>query len=182
MIAIVQGGQTGVDRGAHVAARTVDWPVGGWMPQDGRDERGPIPPDVAQHLWLCPRPGKAERTRENVRSSRALLVMVRDKADAYATPGTVLTLHAAFERNLPCRVVDPHASRSETALWIWNTICAPQECFFGMAMDPRPRLMVAGPRESRWPGAQAATTDFLLEVARRLAGQGAIACRLTEAL
>ncbi|HSX21410.1 MAG TPA: putative molybdenum carrier protein, partial [Gaiellaceae bacterium] len=69
MITIVHGGQTGVDRGAHEAAIDNGWRVAGYMPRDGRDELGPIPPDVARFLVAHEKAGYGARTEANVRAS-----------------------------------------------------------------------------------------------------------------
>lgn len=176
MLTLIHGGQTGVDRGAHDAAIDNGWAVAGYMPRDGRDERGPIPPDVAQSLWTCEKPGFAARTEANVRTSDALLVVVQNAADPQVTPGTAKTLNLATGRNLRRQIVDSRSSSLMIAEWIWRDLLAHHmqmpmlfEMFETSTPDPIPvRLMVAGPRESKWPGAQAETAGFLRRVGHEL--------------
>lgn len=164
MIIVLHGGQTGADRGAHEAALDAGWLLGGYMPKDGRDERGQIPPEVARFLMPCARPGLAARTEDNVRMASALLVVVRDVDDPRATPGTAKTIDLASRRQLRRMVVDPSASAWQLASWIRNMIG--RQLSFAQTIDPIPlRLMVAGPRESKWPAARIETAGLLRRVA-----------------
>ena len=174
MITIVHGGQTGVDRGAHEAAIDNGWLVAGHMPRDARDELGPIPPDVARFLRAHEKTIYAARTESNVRGSNALLVVARDADDPRATPGTAGTIDLAAERRMPRMIVDPSFPAGSIAKWIWNhlylarTLPLPIE---PRALDPVSiHLMVAGPRESKWPGARVATAGLLRRVALALQG------------
>jgi hypothetical protein len=172
MICVVHGGQTGVDRGAHEAAVVNDWPISGYMPRRRCDELGPIPEDVARYLVPYETGGYGERTEANVRSSDAILVVVPLAQDSAHTPGTALTIAIAREQHRLLKIVDPHTSRVEISAWI-SSACRElaeaaqaQRSLFG-SRDPEPvflRLMVAGPRESRWPGAREATMQLLRDV------------------
>lgn len=173
MITIVHGGQTGVDRGAHEAAIDCGWGVAGYMPRDGRDERGPIPPEVARFLMPYPKTGYAARTEGNVRTSDALLVVVRDVADPRTTPGTARTIELAEDRRLRRMIVDPIYSSRKIAEWIWRDLLAyrtlPLPIGSEAEIEPLPvRLMVAGPRESKWDGGRAETAGLLRRVAQEL--------------
>ena len=173
MITIVQGGQTGCDRGAHEAALANGWRVSGYMPRDGRDELGPIPPDVARYLIPHETASYAGRTAANVRSAGAALIVVRDAADPRTTPGTTLTIDLAAGRRLRSLVVDPKTDAALIARWIWSTLFTARTLSLPLepaAPDPPPpRLLVAGPRESKWPGARVDTAELLRRVALALA-------------
>lgn len=166
MITILHGGQTGVDRGAHEAALDVGWLVDGYMPKEGRDERGPIPPAVARYLKPCTRSGYGARTEDNVRTAGALLVVVPDCDDPRATPGTAKTLELAADRHLRRMVVDSGANVWQLASWIRNMRHLQTQLPFARAVDLVPlHLMVAGPRESKWAAARVETAGLLRRVA-----------------
>lgn len=166
MITILHGGQTGVDRGAHEAALGAsDWSIAGYMPRDGRDELGKIPEAVARHLQPCPRSGYGARTEMNVAIAEALLIVVRDEDDPRATPGTAKTIDLARDRKLPRKIVDPSASDYDVACWI-RALTHRQ---LGLDGGAQPlRLMIAGPRESKWTAARVETAGLLRRVALEL--------------
>ena len=173
MITVVHGGQTGVDRGAHEAAIDNGWRVAGYMPRDQRDELGRIPEDVARFLVPHEKTNYAARTAANVRTATAALLVVKDAADPRVTPGTAKTIDLAVERGLRRRVVDPSHDASAIARWIWSDLLMVHTLplpFETRVLDPIPtRLIVAGPRESKWPGARVETAALLRRVARALA-------------
>lgn len=151
---IIHGGQTGVDRGAHVAALEANLAIGGYMPSNKCDEKGLIPADVAKYLQPSRRLGFAARTQDNLLIAHRLLVVVQDKQAPYATPGTKLTLKEARDLQIRTLVVDPTDTITLVHDWIANAL----EMF---ASETNLKLMVAGPRESKWPGAQQAGAWFL---------------------
>lgn len=168
-VMVIQGGQTGVDRGGHDAAIDNGWRIGGFMPRDARDEQGSIPPDVARFLRTCEKPGYAARTEANVRDCDALLVIVQDAKAPHATPGTAKTISLAAERRLRRMIVDPGWSATLIARWIWHDLLAFRTLPLPIEvreLDPV-RLMIAGPRESKWPGARTETAELL----RRVGGE-----------
>lgn len=176
MITIVHGGQTGVDRGGHEGAIDNGWRVAGYMPSDARDELGPIPEAVAWFLLLHDKAPYAARTEANVASVNAALIVVRDANNPQETPGTAMTIDLAARRHLPRKIVDPTTDAAQIALWIWSdllmlrTLMLPLD---GLQLDPAPtRLLVAGPRESKWRGAQAETAALLRRIALAIAEIG----------
>lgn len=172
MITVIHGGQTGVDRGAHEAAIDNGWYVAGYMPRDARDECGPIPPEVARCLWAHDKVSYAARTESNVRCSDALLAVVRDVADPRATPGTAKTIDLATDRYLRRMVVDPRTRAEQVAKWIWHDLLALRTLPLPLetrSADPvSVRLMVAGPRESKWAEARVETAGLLRRVGLEL--------------
>lgn len=158
-IIVLQGGQTGVDRGAHVGATDNGWQIRGCMPKNGRDELGPIPADVARHLERCIDASLPARTRVNVQLSQAVLLVVPDKEDPQATPGTALTMRLAAELGRPRKVIDPRDPEAhvEVAQWL-RTL---NNRFYGGVAGRDLRLMIAGPRASRWSSGQVETAGLL---------------------
>lgn len=174
MITLLHGGQTGADRGAHEAAIANGWHVTGYMPRDQRDERGLIPEDVARMLMPHDKIGYGARTEANVAMANAALIVVPNAADRRATPGTSKTLDLTAARRLPLLVVDPAIDSAFVASWIWADllVCGAQLSLFEDDIRGRrgsTRLLVAGPRESKWAGAQAHVAGLLRRVAISLA-------------
>lgn len=147
---IIQGGQTGVDRGAWLAAKDLDLLRGGFMPHNRRDENGLIPrlvqADLAIHDGVQT---LGERTIANVIHADAILIVVPDRSAARSTPGTALTVRTAERHGKPLHITDDYTPGStvETAEWLGinGPFGDPQRW-----VDREFRLMVAGPRKSRW--------------------------------
>src|ERR1035438_8624445 len=132
---IVSGGQTGVDRGALLAALGGGFPCGGWCPGDRAAEDGPIP---ARYL-LTPlaRGGYRERTRKNVLDSDGTAILFHGVLGG----GTLLTLNLCKREGKPPVVID--ASKiSESA--------AADEIARFVDEHEIKILNIAGPRLSGW--------------------------------
>jgi hypothetical protein len=176
VITLLHGGQTGVDRAAHEAAIDNGWRLAGYMPRDGRDELGKIPEEVARFLVPHEKTGYPARTEANVQMASAALIVVQDADDPRVTPGTAKTIDLAALRKLPRMIVDPKFDASQIARWIWSELLLMNRTLrlpFAddvEALKPAPtRLLVAGPRESKWQGARVETGALLRHVARALA-------------
>ena len=168
MITIVHGGQTGVDRGAHEAAIENGWKLAGYMTRDQRDELGQIPPAVARFLVPIDKTTYGARTEANVRTATAALIVVRDEDEPRATPGTTKTIDLVAARKMRCKIVGPQHDANVLARWIWNdlllmsTLTLP---IITQVLDPVPtRLLVAGPRESKWRNARPETAGLLRRI------------------
>jgi len=169
LISIVHGGQTGVDRGAHEAAIDNGWRVTGYMPRDGRDELGKIPDAISRFLVAHSKSDYTARTEANVAMANAALIVVHDANDPRATPGTAKTIDLAALRRLRRLIVDPACDAARIARWIWSDLLMMTKTlplpFETRQIDPVPtRLIVAGPRESKWPGARIETAGLLRRV------------------
>lgn len=176
MITVIHGGQTGVDRGAHEGAIANGWAIAGYMPKSCCDELGPIPGAVARHLRENTEGGYAERTEANVRSSDALLVVVPDVREPLGTPGTAMTITRARDRWMPVKIVDPRSVLDEVIGWlsgVRRSIAASprvQASLFSSAVEPTAlRLMIAGPRASRWTDGCGQTARLVQSLAELLA-------------
>jgi hypothetical protein len=169
VITLVHGGQTGVDRGGHEGAIDNGWRIAGYMPSDARDELGAIPEAVARFLVPHDKARYSARTEANVASVNAALIVVRDANAPRETPGTAMTIDLAAQRQLPRKIADPSTDATQIALWIWNDLLRPSTLMLpldGFQPDPvTTRLLIAGPRESKWRGAQADTAELLRQIA-----------------
>jgi len=141
-IVVVSGGQTGADRGALDAALALGLPCGGWCPRGRRAEDGPIPDRYP--LRETPAADYPQRTEWNVRDSDGTLILHAGRVDR----GTALTVRLAERYRRPLLVREAARTR-------------PEEIRAWLAAHAIRRLNVAGPRESRSPGLQAAVETLL---------------------
>ncbi len=153
---IISGGQTGVDRGALDAAIALGIPHGGWCPKGRRAEDGRIPDRY--ELIETPSADYPQRTEWNARDADMTLILM--SAPGQLTGGTLLTLSVCKRlggRSLLSIVMNqpPH-----DAAFVRDVI----EQFEVSVLN------IAGPRESKCRGIQAATTAFLLDVLRCTSG------------
>ena len=140
---VISGGQTGVDRAGLVAAMSYSIPIGGWLPKGRIAEDGVVPEDFYD-MQEC-EGGYRERTRANVRSADATLVL----SDKFPLAGgTAYTVETAAEQGKTCKVVNLDADDAEVQIREWmlsleSSIPLEKEKII---------LNVAGPRESVSPG------------------------------
>lgn len=153
---IVHGGQTGVDRGA-ASAGYQSMPVEGFMPMDECDESGPIPKWVKDPLTPLKVPGLMQRTTANVVASDVILVIVEDRHHPYVTPGSALTLQVARSLSRPRLAVDHETPIAMIEEWIRAA-----------RHNNDTRLMVAGPRRSKWDIGEPIARSIVLRLAERL--------------
>jgi len=140
---IVSGGQTGVDRAALDVAIALAMPSGGWCPRGRLAEDGVIPGRYPLTETLSA--DYDERTRLNVRDSDATLILNLGRLEG----GTLRTLELAREMARPHLVVDLDREPSPNAAAAW-------------LKQVRPKVLnVAGPRDSKAPGAHDAAVAFL---------------------
>jgi hypothetical protein len=140
---IISGGQSGADRGGLDAAIALGLDHGGYCPRGRRAEDGIIP--ACYQLTELPTDSYAVRTRRNLEIADAVMLVGRSRGG----PGTALTQRLAAEAGKLCLPLEPPASVED--------LVAARAALAGIAT-----LMVAGPRESRYPGLQAATKSLVL--------------------
>jgi hypothetical protein len=145
---IVSGGQTGVDRAALRFGLDVGLEVGGYCPAGFRAEDGVIPSRFQPYLVCTERPDYRERTRRNVASADATLIVGRGELAA----GTALTRTWCRRLGKPLVVVQIGEDDASDAVASWLQSHSPSV------------LNVAGPRESTHPGIEAQAYDLLVAV------------------
>lgn len=152
---IVSGGQTGVDRGALDAALAAGFACGGWCPQGRIAEDGPIP----DHYALAElNGGYEERTLKNVLDSDGTAILYNGVLEG----GTRLTRDYCEAHGKPFELVDasaltPDAAAARVAEFVKR---------LGIAT-----LNVAGPRASKWPGAERYSRETIAGLLVRLNGR-----------
>jgi len=131
---LISGAQTGIDRAALDAARSLGIPTGGWCPLGRLAEDGPIPADYP--MQETPSEEYSQRTEWNVRDSDATLVVTRGNP----TGGTAYTIEMAEALGKPYLVVDADDANAVEKIREW------------LAANDFAVLNVAGPRETTSPG------------------------------
>ena len=153
---IVSGGQTGVDRGAIEAAFELGFPYGGLIPKGRLAEDGQVPLAFSA-MEESTRKDYLYRTEWNVAHSDATLILNFGRE---LSGGTKRTESFCAKHGKPCWIEDLNNINEtdrglEFRYWL--------EAEFGM----KPVVLnVAGPRESKSPGIQAATKAFIERILR----------------
>lgn len=140
MLVILHSGQTGVERGAHRAATAAGLAIAGIMPLDGRDELGPVPPDVAERLTPHVERGPRPAVRANISDANGVLLVVPDakRAERFTAIGAVL--QAVRSARVPLLICDPTMNLDDIARWV---LSLPE-------VGGATRVLVTGPRATRW--------------------------------
>ncbi len=152
---IISGGQTGADQGGLEAARALNLKTGGTMPKGFRTETRPRP-DFSDLYGLVPDKSSdyLPRTRINILISSATLIF------GEVSGGSAKTLQLCKDLNknyflVPWPLSDTYNGwREDFVDWLQHYEIL--------------TLNVAGNRESKNPGIQAATKDFLISALRPL--------------
>jgi hypothetical protein len=126
------------------------------MPLDRRDELGPIPTDVAEPLTPCFDRGPRPAVRANISLASGVLLVV----PAAAAPEKFTAMNAVLQgiraAHTPSFVADAKTNLDDVARWAKGL---PET-------SGSTRIMVTGPRGTRWPEGEA--------IARRLVSAIAI--------
>lgn len=141
---IVHTGQTGVERGAWHAARTVGLPTLGVMPSDGRDELGRIPQDICVDLVVGLERGHRAAVRSCVELATAVLVVVPVAAAPSRFTAMSVVISAASRAGRSWFVADMVTDVDDIAEWVTKE-----------PHDGPLRLFVTGPRSTRWTSGEA---------------------------
>ena len=161
---VISGGQSGVDLAALDAALELGIPTGGWMPRGWLAEDGPHPERAEKYgLLQMPTASYPARTRKNVESAHATLILADVSDHSLLTGGTKLTWDIAFRcgqrgSGLYMANLDRGAD-FVSGCREWLEECSAAAGYFV--------LNVAGPRESKCSGIYALAKLFMLAVLTR---------------
>lgn len=144
---VISGGQTGVDRGALLAARRLGHRYGGWCPKGRLAEDGTIPLDFVMTECISDR--YEDRTRLNVECADATLILTYEN-HSRLTGGTKLTESIVLEHKQPLFVLELDR---QNGAFDQDKLVAKHIREWLRCHQPR-TLNVAGPRESKAPGIQ----------------------------
>ena len=157
---IISGGQTGADRGALEAALKAHFPYGGLVPQGRLAEDGRVPARFKE-LVEAETANYRFRTKWNVEHSDATLILA---FSGELEGGTQRTRQYCMNVKKPVFIDNPASPAKEGnryAIFKWLEDAAKKH---GGAIT----LNVAGPRESKVPGLEAAAREY---IARLIAAQ-----------
>jgi hypothetical protein len=150
MLVIIHSGQTGVERGAHRAAVASGISIAGFMPLDRRDELGPIPSDIADVLTPCFDRGPRPAVRANIALASGVLLVVPEALTPEKFTAMSAVMQSIRSARVPSLAVDGRTNLDDVVRWARQL---PES-------SGSTRLMVTGPRGTRWPDGEA--------IARRL--------------
>ena len=153
---VVSGGQTGADRGGHDAALAVGLPIDGYCPKGRKAEDGTIPEQYT--LTETGTEDYGERTNLNAQETTATLLLAFHDIDDNERSGTGKTLRVA--RKAGKRTLCVNLAKVGEA----NYDRVAYQVFQWLRRHKVIALNVAGPRESKAPGLQAAVAKFLTMV------------------
>ncbi len=149
---IISGGQTGADRGSLLAAHDLGLRRGGMAPLGWRAEDGTIPEWFREGMIQSASPAYPPRTAHNVESSTGTLIV--SFGALAAESGSMLTAKLARAAGKPLLAVQ----LADTG---WRSGFLVSRVRTWLHSNKIATLNVAGPRESREPGLQAATRAAL---------------------
>lgn len=155
MLVILHSGQTGVERGAWRGAKSAGFALAGFMPLGGRDELGPIPPEIAEHLTPSSERGPRTAVNANIAIASGVIVVVPDRERVAQYTGMSVVLAAARAAKIPWLVLDLQSDLNEAVRWV-RTL---------EETSGSTRVVVTGPRETRWPAGE----RFAMRVVANLA-------------
>lgn len=145
---IISGGQTGADFGALLAARELGLGTGGFAPQGWRTESGPRPYLASFGLHQSSSSGYLQRTRLNVLNSDATMIFGDAMSSGSQRTWSYCVSYSKPVIRIPWRSPEPIPS-----LGVFRDFLSSVGVFV---------LNVAGNRESKNPGIERATKDFLI--------------------
>ncbi len=147
---IISGGQTGVDRGALIAALELGIEHGGYCPRGRLAEDGPI--DGRFQLVETESHAYHVRTEKNVLESCGTLILHRGPLIG----GTALTERFALRHQRPCLKIDLSEPQPPVRVEIIRAWLRKHRIEV---------LNIAGPRESSQPGIQEETRQLVHDLA-----------------
>ena len=149
---IISGGQTGADMGGLLAAQKCGIETGGWIPKGFQTENG-LKPDLADFgLKETTSVSYTPRTKYNVEDSDGTIRF----AGNFASPGEICTRRAILANRKECIDVD------------FNNPTSPEKVAAWIKDKKIEVLNVAGNRESKCPGIEKFTEEFLSTVFKLL--------------
>lgn len=157
---IISGGQTGADRGGLLAAHDLGLRRGGMAPAGWRAEDGPIPWWFRMGMTQSASAVYPVRTRANVEASGGTLIV--SFGPLSAETGSMLTAKIARATGKPLLSIqlapDPDPQLAAVG---WLSGFGVARVVTWLSSNKIVTLNVAGPRESREPGIEAATRAAL---------------------
>ena len=149
---VISGGQTGVDRAALDIALELGIDHGGFCPKGRLAEDGPIP--LIYNLKETGSKSYQYRTEKNVLAATGTLLLYRGP---FVSGGTLLTKSYADRHKKP---LIPYELIGEPGIGLISQVMISQFCNWATEHNIK-TLNVAGPRESKFPGAYLMAKGYL---------------------
>lgn len=154
-LVILHSGQTGVERGAHRAARAAGLTVAGFCTKEMRDELGALPSDVLEVLTPHHERGPRQAVRANLMIASGALVVVPKVETAERVTAIASVLQVVRAQRLPLLICDRGTDSTEVARW----------CRSFPASSGSLRIAVTGPRETRWAEGEGVARRIVMAMA-----------------
>jgi CheY-like chemotaxis protein len=142
-ITILHTGQTGVERGACRAARLMELDVAGFSTFESRDELGHLSSEIAANLVRCSQRGVRSALRATLESAHAVVLVLSNADHVRTTTGVASLQRHARLLGIPCWVVDQTSDLAALAVELRKLENTASRDL---------RVLVTGPRFTRWPG------------------------------
>ncbi|MEO8552315.1 MAG: putative molybdenum carrier protein [Kofleriaceae bacterium] len=152
---LLHTGQSGVERGADRAARALGLKVAGYSTFERRDEMGPLPTELAADLVPCPTRGARAALRGTMESAMAVVIAVPETATANRYAGIEALRRSCRKLAIPHWVVDPATDLDAVACDVRHS----------RPRDASLRVLVTGPRLTRWERGEAVGWRIVMELA-----------------
>lgn len=154
-IVVLHTGQTGVERGVDRAAREAGFKVEGFSTRDARDEIGPIPGEIAGDLQRADRQGARVPLGPTLALANALVVVLPPSTTLAQNTGAAALVREARKLGVTVYVADPSSDFEKLCIALRAL-----EHALGTL-----RVMVWGPRGTRWAGGEGAGWRFITTLA-----------------
>jgi hypothetical protein len=140
VLVLIHSGQTGVERGVQRAADAAGLTAAGFCTADGRDELGRLPTTM-QHLTPCYDRGPRAAIAANLEIASAAVICVPNASKLRTFTGMDPLVRAIRARGLPYMLIDSTADLDALCAWVGGL----------PKTSGSVRLLVTGPRGTRWP-------------------------------
>jgi len=125
------------------------------MPLDRRDELGPIPPDVAEHLTPCFDRGPRPAVRATTLIASGVVLVVPSAATPEKFTAMSAVMQSIRSAHVPSLICDAHTNLDDVGRWARNL---PET-------SGSTRVMVTGPRGTRWAEGEAVARRLVAAIA-----------------
>lgn len=133
-------------------ARAAGIPLTGLCTFHQRDELGRLPQEIAEDLMRCSRPGTRSALSATLERANLLVVVLPDARRPTAAAGIGPLLTQARAQAIPHILIDPMTDLEALAVRLRTIEAIP---------DSHLRVMVTGPRQTRWPLGERLAASFV---------------------
>jgi len=125
------------------------------MPLDRRDELGPVPPHVAEHLTPCFDRGPRPAVRANIAIASGVVLVVPVATTPEKFTAIPAVLQAVRQARVPVLICDRSTNLDDVSWFVKNL----------EETSGSTRVLVTGPRGTRWPEGEAVARRIVVAIA-----------------